>query len=143
MTRCLSLGCLVLFATVSIAGAQSLSPEPRPSSLHPSDVDLLVACQAVLHAADMFTTAYDLSLGGTRREANPILKPLMHHPVTLTVASSAIDVLQAYTVTRLQRNHPKLARWWALALVATETWATINNVNAAGELQRQRSAQGR
>ena len=130
-----------------VAGAQparaqvplhTAEKRPSPFSVEPTDVDLLLGCQAVLHAADMFTTAYDLHLGGTARETNPLLAPMHRHPVALTAFSGAIDVLQAYAITKIQHRHPKLARWWAMALVGVEVWATINNINAAGQLQRAR-----
>ena len=58
---------------------------------------------------------------------------------SLVALSSAINVLQAYTIARLQQRHPKIAVWWARVLVGVEVWATINNVNAASELQRRRA----
>jgi len=108
----------------------------------PSGVDLLLGCQAVLHAADMFTTAYDLRLRGLQgvHEANPLLAPFARQPVTLTIVSGAIDVLEAYTVKRIEPRHPRIARGYALALVALEVWTTIHNINVAGELQRARDA---
>jgi len=62
--------------------------------------------------------------------------------VTIASVSGAIGVLQAYTVTRLQRRHPKIALGWALILVGLESYAVTNNVRVAGQLQRAR-AEGR
>jgi hypothetical protein len=86
----------------------------------------------------MFSTAYDLQLGGNAREANPLLAPFSRHPVALSFVSGAVDVLQAYTISRIQRRHPRLAVAWALILVGTEVYAVTNNVNVAGQLQRAR-----
>jgi hypothetical protein len=133
-------GALALLAVTLLparaAHAQAASERPSPFSVRPTDVDLLLGCQAVLHAADMFTTAYDLHLGSAAHESNPLLAPMHAHPVALTAMSGAVDVLQAYAITKIQYRHPKIARVWAAALVAVEVWATINNVNAAGRLQR-------
>ena len=133
--------CLVVFLAWSAPAEAQVNPWRTPAAYSPSDVDVLLGCQAVLHAADMFTTAYDLRLGGPEavREANPLLAPFAGSPVTLTIVSGAIDILEAYTVKKLERRHRKIARGYALALVALEVWTTINNVNAAGELQRQRA----
>jgi hypothetical protein len=132
-----SLLLMLLFA--SAAAAQEPPLAAVPLNLHPSDVDVLLATQAVLHTADMITTSYDLTLSASAREANPFLAPFTGKPVSLVAVSSAINVLQAYTIARLQHRHPKIALWWARALVGVEVWATINNVNVAGELQRRRA----
>jgi hypothetical protein len=68
-----------------------------------------------------------------------ILGDFTRQPVKVVILSGAIDILQAYTITKLQHRHPKIALWRARALVGTEVWATINNINAAGELQRRRA----
>jgi len=122
-------------------GRPAEAPRPPRFSVPPSDVEVLLVSQSVLHAAEIFTTAYDLSIGeGRAREANPLLASLTDRPIALSAVSGAIDVLQVYAVMKLHRTHPKIARWWALAMVIAETWATINNVNATSELQRQRAA---
>src|SRR2546428_2138413 len=94
--------------------------ETRPPrfSVKPTDVEVLLACEAVLHAVDMFTTGYDLSIGGQAHEGNPVLKPFARHPVPLTLTMGAVNILQTYTIAKLQHRHSKLSRWWALALVA-------------------------
>jgi len=135
--RCL---CLVAaFAWAAPAAAQ-IGPWRIVAANPPSDVDLLLGCQAVLHAADMFTTAYDLRLGGPQgaHEANPLLAPFARRPVALTIVSGAIDILEAYTVKRLEPRHRRIARGYALALVALEVWTTVHNINVAGDLQRAR-----
>jgi len=133
--------CFAAALAWSAPAAAQVRPLLTPAVSMPSDVDLLLGCQAVLHAADMFTTAYALRLGGpdAARETNPLLAPFAGSPVTLTIVSGAIDILEAYTVKKLERRHRRIARGYAFALVALEVWATINNVNAAGELQRQRA----
>lgn len=133
-------GVVMLFAAA--AAAQEAPARLARFSVPPSDVDVLLAAQAVLHAADMMTTAYDLSLSRDAHEGNPALGAFTQQRIRLAIVSGAIDILQTYTVERLQRRHPKIARWWALALVGTELWAAVNNVKAAGELQRRRARLG-
>jgi hypothetical protein len=139
----------VLLITLLLGGApsalaQSVVPSalaqipetlaPRPLSQSLPDLDQLIVFQSWWHVGDMITTAYDLRHGG--REANPLLSPLTHHPVQLSIVSGAIDVLQAYAIRKLARRHPRLAHLWAGALLVTEIWTTTNNVRVAGELQR-------
>jgi len=129
----------MLLAATPAAAQEVSARRPAKFSVPPSDVDVLLAAQAVLHTADMITTAYDLSLSPDAREANPALSAFSRKPIRLAVVSGLVDILQTYTIEKLQRRHPKIARWWALALVGTEVWATINNINVAGELQQRRA----
>jgi len=121
-----------------IPAAQERPARRARFTVPPSDVDVLLAAQAVLHTADMVSTVYNLRISRDAREANPMLRAFTGRPVRLTIVSGAIDILQTYTIAKLQRRHPKIARWWALALVGTEVWTTIDNIDAAGELQRRR-----
>ena len=132
-----SLVLMIVFASAAAAAQEPLAAVPL--NLHPSDVDVLLAAEAVLHTADMITTSYDLALSASAREGNPFLATFTGKPVSLVALSGAINVLQAYTIAKLQRRHPKIAVWWARTLVGVEVWATINNVNAASELQRRRA----
>jgi hypothetical protein len=130
---------LLMVLAASVGHAQEVPLRRAPVKAAPSDVDVLLGVQAVLHTADMITTAYDLSFGDAAHEANPILGGFTRQPVKVVILSGAIDILQAYTIAKLRHRHPKIALWWARALVGTEVWATINNINAAGELQRRRA----
>jgi len=132
-------GSLVLVIVFASAAAAQEPLAAVPLKLHPSEVEVLLAAEAVLHTADMITTSYDLTLSRSAREGNPFLATLTDKPVSLVALSGAINVLQAYTIAKLQRRHPKIAVWWARALVGVEVWATINNVNAASELRRRRA----
>ena len=116
--------------------ARAQSEEGSGTSHHPSNLQFLLGTEAILHSADMFTTAYDLQLSGSARERNPLLAPLSRRPLALVTVSSAVNVLQLYTITRLNRNHPKLAMAWALILIGTETYAVTNNIKVAGQLRR-------
>jgi hypothetical protein len=132
--------CLLLITSGAAAQDRAPAPQSPPESgqlVKPSDVDVLLGVQAVLHTADMITTSYALSFGEPAHEANPLLARFAGRPVQLVAISSAINVLQAYTIAKLQHHHPKIALWWARALVGVETWATINNINAVSDLQRQ------
>jgi hypothetical protein len=134
--------CCGVVLVLMMAGAATAQDAPRARAtvnVQPSDVDVLLATQAVLHTADMIATSYDLTIGSTAREANPLLGGFARRPVTLVMMSGAIDVLQAYTIAKLQHRHPKIALWWARTLVGVEVWTTINNIDAAGELQRRRA----
>lgn len=135
----LACGLVLLIVFASAAAAQERPRAAVPLKRHPSDVDVLLAAEAVLHTADMITTSYDLTLSASARDGNPLLATFTSQPVSLVALSSAINVLQAYTIARLQQRHPKIAVWWARVLVGVEVWATINNVNAASELQRRRA----
>jgi hypothetical protein len=132
--------CVVLLLIIARpAAAQERALSAVPLNLHPSDVDVLLAAEAVLHTADMITTSYDLTVSASARESNPVLAPFTGKPVALVALSGAINILQAYTIAKLQHRHPKIALWWARTLVGVEVWATINNINAASELQRRRA----
>jgi hypothetical protein len=133
-------GVFILFAAT--AAAQDAPPRRAQFRVPPSDVDVLLGAQAVLHTADMLTTAYDLTLSPDAHEGNPILGAFGQQPVRLAIVSGAIDILLTYTIEKLQQRHPKIARWWALALVGTEAWTTLNNISAAGQLQRRRAGRG-
>lgn len=102
--------CVVLLLVVATPATAQAPPRAAiPLNLHLSDVDVLLAAQAVLHTADMITTSYDLALSSSAREANPFLAPFAGKPVSLVASSGAINFLQAYTVARLQHRHPKFA----------------------------------
>lgn len=136
------LACGLLLAMLAFASAAAARETPSPAvplNLHPSDVDVLLAAEAVLHTADMITTSYDLTLSSSAREGNPFLTPFTGKPVAVVALSGAINILQTYTIAKLQHQHPKIALWWARTLVGVEVWATINNINAAGELRRRRA----
>jgi hypothetical protein len=133
-------GLVLLLAGVGATAAHAQDePSLRPLarfSVPPTPTEVLLTTQAVLHTADMITTAYGLSLSQDAHEANPFLGSFSQSPVRLAIVSGAVDVLQVYTISKLQPRHPKIARWWAVILVATEVWTTINNINAVGELER-------
>jgi hypothetical protein len=107
-------------------------PAERRTSLH-----VLIGAQAALHSADMISTVHALRLSGGAREGNPLLRPLSGRPVALAAVSSGINALQMYTIVKLHRRHPKIARGWALALIAVEAYAVTNNIRVAGQIRRQ------
>jgi hypothetical protein len=119
---------------VILSGAEVCLAQPAPVS----NVDVLLGTHAILHVADVITTSYDLTRGRPfgAGESNPLLKPFGPNPVPITAASSALSGLEAVMIKRLELRHPKLATAWSVGLVAIEVWATINNVNRAGEIQR-------
>ena len=131
----------LVFACLHAAPAAAQA-EAEASSDHPQAhrrINFLLGTQAILHSADMATTVYALHLDPTAREANPLLAPLSQRPVVLVAVSSAVNVLQMYTITRLHRRHPKLAVAWAMILIGAEAYAVTNNVRVAGQLRGARA----
>ena len=133
-----------MIALLLIAAQARAQPEGEGGASRrqdpPSSVDILIGTAAILQSVDIFSTAYTLQLGDDNaREANPLLAPFARHPVVLASVSGAIGVLQAYTVTKLQRRHPKIALGWALILVGVEAYAVTNNVHVAGQLESARA----
>ena len=122
----------VLVLGASPAHAQSETGSGTPEK--PSKLRILLGTEAILHGADMFTTAHNLQHGGV--EANPILAPLSGNPLALVTLSSGINVLQIYTIAKLHKRHPKVAMAWALILVGVESYAVTNNIRVHGQLQR-------
>ena len=138
--RGLQWGVIALLLFAAPARAQSEGHAGARRQDPPSSVDILIGTQAILHSVDLFSTAYTLRLAsGNAREANPLLAPLSRRPLVLASVSGAVDVLQAYTVGRLQPRHPRIALAWALILVGVEGYAVTNNVRVASELQRARA----
>jgi len=125
-----------------VAIASSNAPIARAQSPTLSNVDVMLGAHDVLHAADMITTAYDLTRGRAfgATERNPFLKPFAERPSLLIGVSSAIDVFQVGVIKRIERTHPRWALAWSAALVGLEVWATTNNIAAAGRIQRRRLA---
>lgn len=137
---------VVSLSIAATAHAQLVVAGDRPPKVSRSeltDIEVLVGAHDVLHIADMVTTAYALSRGVTAREANPVLRPLGGHPIALSVASGAFDVVEVWALMKLNQHHPKLAKVFALSLVATEVWATSNNVRLVGQIQRQNAGRRR
>jgi len=130
-------GAAVIAMVLCAAPARAQSEEASATHGAPTHLRVLLGTQAILHAADMFTTAYSLHRGGI--EANPILAPLSRRPVALVAFSSGLNVLQIYAITKVHHRHPKVAVAWAAILVGTEAFVVANNLRAAGQLQRARA----
>jgi hypothetical protein len=128
---------IVLIAAPARAQSEQTPSNHLPDS--PSRLRLVLGAEAALHSVDMFTTVRNLQLGGgNAREANPLLAPFARRPAALVLTSSAVNVLQIYTISRVHRRHPKLAVAWALALIGTEAYVVTHNVKVARQLQRAR-----
>ena len=121
------------------AGAQSDEAPTKQPGDPPKSLKVLLVTQAALLSADMITTAHALQFGGGAREGNPLLRPFSQQPATLAAVSAAIDVLQMYTIVKLNKRHPKIAHAWALALVGTELFAVTNNLRVTSQLRRART----
>lgn len=139
----LARGAAILALLLCAAPATAQSPSEAPAVSHasndrPSRLRALLATEAVLHSADMFTTVYTLQLGDAR-EGNPLLAPFAERPAALVAISGAVNVLQLYTISKLQRRHPKMAVAWAVILIGAEAFAVTNNVRIAGQLRRDRA----
>jgi Domain of unknown function (DUF5658) len=131
-------GCAVMAMVLCAAPARAQSEEAPGTHRIPSNLRVLLGTQAILHAADMFTTTYNLQLGGI--EANPILAPLSQQPVALVAFSSALNVLQIYAITKVHHRRPKVAMAWAVILVGAEAFVVANNVRAARQLNQRARA---
>jgi len=133
--RCLALAIAIALSNVPLARAQKL----------PSNVDVMLGVQAVLHTADVLTTSWDLTRGREigAIEGNPILNPLGNQPPVLAAVSGALDVLQVIVIKRIEPKHPRWALVWSAALVGLEVWATTNNIAVAGRIHQRRVALGR
>jgi hypothetical protein len=89
------------------------------------------------------TTAYALTnpAPGIRAvELNPILRHLERSPVWLVTASSAFSVTEAWLLTRVRRNHPRIAMIAMTVLAATEGIVLANNLRVAGRLRAAHAA---
>ncbi len=128
----------MLFLCGTAAYAQS-DAAAGPNERDRSRLRFLLGTEAVLHSVDMITTVRTLQLEGTR-EANPFLAPFEERPAALVAISSAVNVLQLYTISKLHRRHPKLAVAWALILIGTEAFVVTNNIRVVGQLRGERAA---
>lgn len=138
--------CTLARASAVIIFVLSASPahaQPDEAAGHeppregPSRLQVLLAVEAGMHAADMFSTVRNLQMGGGNvREANPLLAPFAHRPAALVAVSSGVNLLQMYTISKIRPRHPKLAMVWTVALIGVETFAVTNNIRVAGQLQR-------
>jgi hypothetical protein len=119
-------------------------PLARAQTL-PSNVDVMLGAQDVLHLADIITTSVALTRGREvgAIEGNPLLRPLSDRPALLAAVSGTLDVLQVVVIKRVERKHPRWALVWSAALVGLEVWATTNNIAALGQIHRRRLALGR
>lgn len=130
---------IVLSATP--AHAQSDEPSVKSQTEQRSaSLLVLLGAQTALHSVDMITTVHALRLGGDAREGNPILRPFAQRPAALVAVSGGINALQMYTVVKLHRRHPKIARAWSLVLVGVEAYAVTNNLRVAGRIREAATA---
>ena len=135
IARAAAVMAIVLCATPAQAQAK---PEGAAGTTRiPLNLRVMLASEAALHSLDMVTTVHGLRLGAV--EANPLLAPLSGRPAALVTASTAINVLQIYGITKLHARHPKVAVAWALILAGAEAYAVTNNIKTAGQLQRARA----
>jgi hypothetical protein len=130
--RCLALAVAIALSDATLAHAQTL----------PSNVDVMLGAQDVLHIADMITTSFVLTRGREYGafEGNPLLRPFTDRPALIATVSSTLDVLQVVVIKRVERKHPRWALVWSAALVGLKGWATTNNIAAAGRIHRRRVA---
>lgn len=133
--RCLALVVALALANPALARAQRL----------PSNVDVMLGAQDVLHIADMITTSVALSRGREvgAIETNPLLRPLSDRPALLATVSGALDVLQVIVIKRVEQKHPRWALVWSAALVGLEVWTTTNNISVLGRIHQRSVALGR
>jgi hypothetical protein len=144
------------FLTFAIgsASAQSVTPEsgvivPPTAALapvkifhtHSTPFQVMVGTFSALQAADMLTTAYTLThpAPGMRAvEANPFLRGLQGSPGLLATVSGAVSVSEVWALSRLRRNHPRLAFVSMTALAAVEGVMLANNLRVVNQLRAAR-----
>jgi hypothetical protein len=133
--RRLGLIIAIVLTNTALARAQKL----------PSNVDVMLGAQDVLHIADMITTSFVLTRGKEfgAFEGNPLLRPFDDHPALIATMSSTLDLLQVVVIKRVERQHPRWAFVWSAALAGLKVWATTNNIAAAGRIHQHRVAAGR
>lgn len=69
-------------------------------------------------AGDLGSTAYVLHRCEGCREANPLGVPLV----------AALDGALWITTARLEKDHPKLAKWLWVGMIGVRGWATVHNL---------------
>jgi hypothetical protein len=110
----------------------------------PSNVDVMLGAQDVLHIADIITTSFVLTRGKEfgAFEGNPLLRPFDDHPALIATMSSTLDLLQVVVIKRVERKHPRWAFVWSAALAGLKVWATTNNIAAQAASIDARSQRG-
>lgn len=93
---------------------------------------ITVGAFAVAQAADTNLTTWLLAQSGDRyREANPLVRPFAHQPVTLALVKSAAATGVSYALLRLGKSERKRTRVAALVtgigLTAASTWVSYSN----------------
>jgi hypothetical protein len=121
------------FLLLILSARASAQDVPR----EPSSVDRLIAVQAVLHVADMFTTSYDLTYG-YGREGNPLLRSFDRNTGGLTAAAGLLTLGQIWYVKKLEATHPKAAVVVGTAMVLLKTLAVASDINAMGTIEARR-----
>jgi hypothetical protein len=104
-------------------------------------VDILVRAQALLHAADVVSTSYDLTHqppGLMVHEANPLLRPFERNVVWLEAVNTGAVAAEIYFVKRLSRRHSRAATALAAGLSVAKAWAVVQNVRVAARIQAAR-----
>jgi hypothetical protein len=86
-----------------VFAVEAFGQDHLPTSGTPVDPCSL-STQAVLHAADMISTAACLQYTDAH-EGNPWLAPLSDHPVALASASGAIDITPSSASSTRARLH--------------------------------------
>ena len=127
---------VLVLSAAPARGQTTEAPGSAPSPDRSLRLQFLLGTEAALHSVDMISTAYNLRRSDSAREGNPVLASLSGRPAALVALSSAVNALQIYTISKVNRRHPKLAAAWALILIGTETYAVTNNLMVARQLGR-------
>ena len=116
-----------MLTIVLALGLAAGSPQPESSTLEPC-LHLSLASGMVLSGADIATTEYLIGRAPDRfREANPLFRSLVEHPVAMGAVKMGVYAATSYALLKLHRKYPK--RMLAASLIANAVfgWAVWHN----------------
>ena len=101
---------------------------------------IAIGAVIVTQVVDAKVTSSLLTTAGDRyREANPLLRPIAHEPVTLVIVKSSIGIAAGYALYRAGKSSSKKTR--VAALVTGIGLATLTGVAAFKNYSYYREAQ--
>ena len=87
-----------------------------------------LAGSMIVHGADISTTMYALGANPQGfREANPVLRQLVHDPVLFAVGKMGLATAVNYYLLRQHVRHPRLTFWASLAQTAVIGYVVHHN----------------
>jgi hypothetical protein len=116
------------------------SPALAQQSAHEDTLThTLIGATMVAHFADISTTMYCVGRGDCH-EANPALRWAQDRPIAMAVVKGSIATASAGRLLKYHKEHPKAARWTAVAITVAISWLSYRNAThspgALGILER-------